>query len=677
MGKQSIAAVAGIAFWAATLAAPRVASAAQPPSVVSCAKRVTNGAKGFVTKYFEWITDCEIDNLGSDAGEKLDCRAEAAGSNTIEGLLDKFFREVDECASDAFRAICPFEAKNAEELKGKLGAPGGIVDQLLALSDDIYVTDYGAGCERPPGEATRDAEECGKQIARVGADYTEELVKCVFKCELGRLRESSESVACLDPSSGAPVREKVVECFEGESGDFHDDTDNKCKLNAHVLGLGCPMGFETVPDVLDAIDERIVAIVAEVDESIFRSPCKSSLEDAGEDVAIPANVTLEPSFTTKQVACGQILNASFFGSDTTVRFDSNLDCTPIGTATDGVVISKSGVTVSGRGEYRITGPQSKKNRTGAGIRLASGVTGVRIQGFSAIERFADGIGDAGNNTGLVIDNVTVRRNEAAGIRLTSPGAAIEEVKADRNTIGFDLSGDNTTLTESRALRSTAGVGIGVRLDGVDTDGNGRIVWVRESASEENLIGLQLNGGPHRIEHNSVRENLGTGIHVASIGSKVDSNSIKLNLTDGVWVTGSNNDVSANSSDENVEDGYVVEGSNNLLDTNRSGTLTDNGNGGVGYRIGGMGNRFRSNKAEANLGAGFLVGAPTAVFTSNNSNRNHAQGYLFTSGGSTLDTNKAEFNTGFEFVIAPGNTDAQSNTANGAAFSFGAGGGSFE
>src|SRR5690606_3353033 len=199
--------------------------------------------------------------------------------------------------------------------------------------------------------------------------------------------------------------------------------------------------------------------------------------------------------------------AEWMEGNGTISFDSDLNCAGSQTATDGIIVAKNGLKLNGRlKQWSIRGPQRSSLRTGVGIRLLPGVNRVQIRNFKAIENFGVGIQDAdeGNNKKLVIVKTTVRRNIQAGLRLRSPRVKIEQVVADKNGIGMDLSGDGIKVKASQAKGSLYEPKVGIKLSGIDRNGDGRIVQV---VSPNNVIELNLGAGiwlaegPHVVGEN--------------------------------------------------------------------------------------------------------------------------------------------------------------------------------
>lgn len=655
-----------------------VASFAQTKTqILTCAKRSGKAFKRFAGDALEILGDCQVNSLKDD--ERTDCAADEDVLEDLDKAADKLRREARKCDDDALRALCPHGQREDTTLKEfVLNAEGGTTDLLRAVDANVFTTSYG-GCPRPLGEISRDAEECAEDLAAITTEAIDDFLKCVVKCELNGMRKSGEE-PCFDDLSGAPLDEKILDCSDRVLEDIGDvinrENNNNC-TDAALIELGCPFGFTTASDIIEPMRDRILDETKTMTDGIFFSECGDSGGSGSEGGPTePAAATLLPSETQTEINCGQDLDAAFFGSDDTVRLDADLDCSPAGLGSIGIIISASNVTLDARTDYDLTGPSRSSNRTGTGILVAPGAKNVRITRFSKIQRYAVGIGDSGDNDGLRIEDSTVRRNRVAGIRTTSPDVTIDNVKSDRNAIGFDVSGDDSTLIDCRALRSEPFPNIGILVHGVDTDGDGEIVRINRCEAEGNTVGIIVQGGPHLLEDNDVRFNNGDGMQIASVGSKVESNSIKLNSGNGMVVSGDANNITANRSDENGADGFVITGIANDVNNNQGGSLTDQGNFGRGFWFNGLDTNVESNTAEANVSHGFQIDEDTADVQSNTAKENGANGFQVNSAGNNLDTNRSEDNVGFQFSIAPGNVDDSGNTADGSTITFGAGGGDF-
>lgn len=660
------------ALTAGVLAVP-VASPAQSKTAIQvCAKRNVRAFRRFSTDAIEIMNDCQVDSLKDD--ERTDCAVDEDVLDDLDNAADKLRREVKKCDEDAMRALCPHSSRDDTELKETVLLDElGTTSRLRAFDADLYSTEY-AGCPRPTGEISNVAEDCADRISRLVEDGLDELQKCLYKCELNGMRKS-DADDCLIGSNAND--NKVVECLDRTWDDLDDDLPNRCDT-AKLTEIGCPFGTDSVTELRDLLLDRLFEEARKMSNGIFSSSCSStgSSNHVGGETD-PIDVTLYPSQTTTQIDCGQDLDAAFFGADDEVRLDADVDCSPAGLDSIGIIISASNVTFNGRGDHTITGPSRSSNRTGSGILIAPGAKNVTIKNVRQIQRYAVGILDSGDNDGLRVESSTVRRNKTAGILTTSPDVYIDRVKADRNGVGFDVSGDGSTLQDCRALRGTPLPGLGIRLAGTDDDLNGQVVRVNRCQVEENEIGIVLAAGPHQLEDNDVRLQNSHGIHVLSDGSKIESNSVKRNVGSGIVVDGDGNNITANSSDENIQHGFVVTGAGNDLNNNGAGSLTDNGNLMNGFWIAGTGTIVENNDAEANLWSGFVVDEATAIFKSNGANDNTGIGFDINVAGNTLDTNVAEDNGGAEFSIAADNIDDQGNRKNGSTFTFTLAGGDFE
>lgn len=650
-----------------------IAHAVSSAAFAVCAKRTAKAFKRFSIDAVKILGDCEVDSLKDD--ERNDCAVDEDVFDDLEDAADGVRREVRKCNDEALRALCPHGARDDDGLKAQvLSAPDGTTTRLMALDAELFTIEY-AGCPRPLGEISRAAEDCADRITRAQDDALGELQKCQYKCELKKIGASGAD-PCLE-ENGDPFDPKVLGCIDRVLEDLNDDISNRCDT-ATLMEIGCPLHQSTVSDLASEMKERLFQETRAMSNDIFHSACGSSggnNPEGGETDPIP--VTLLPSVTQTQIDCGQVLDAAFFGADTELKLDADVDCSPAGRDTNAMVISASNVTINGRNDHDVTGPSRSSNRTGVGILIAPGAQNVRIKNIPRLQRYAIGIKDSGDNFGLVIENITVRRNKTAGVRTTSPDVLIDTVKADRNGIGFDVSGDGSTIQDSRALRSTPAPGIGMQLGGTDNDANGRVVRVNRSQANENVTGILINVGPQQLEDNDVRDNLAVGIVVASNGSKIESNSVKRNGDSGIVVSGSFNNITANSSDENLAFGYVVTGTGNDINNNGAGSLSDQGNLLDGFWIDGTATIVTDNDADANLGSGFVVDENTAVFDRNGAEGNAGVGFEINGTGNNLDTNIAADNGGFEFSIVAGNVDESGNRANGSTFSFSTGGGDFE
>lgn len=639
-----------------------------------CAKRVSHAVQIFSQDYLAKVGKCHIDNL-KDRPD-LDCERDPGILRSVDDMADRSRRLAKKCKNNTLRALCPFSSEDPTDLKEAMR--GGQARGLGDLLDQLFTEDNGPSCPRPAPRVgvSRVVEDCAKRMDQAVREAVKDLQKCFFKCMKSEIKTGRSD--CID-EAGFPVTRSLTTCVEKAFKDFSDEFAVRCHSDSYMMSLGCPMGASTVQGAMVMTWSALYANVRDTNRRLFQSPCRRPVGGGGSTPPprTPAAVTLLPSGRSAQVNCGDALGPDFFGSDTTLRFNQDLDCRLFGGPTDGIVVATSGVTIEGNARKRsLIGPNGGKNRTGAGIRLAPGATNIRIKDFKGIESFGIGIHDSGDNEGLQIDRITVRRNAIAGIRTTSPQVDIEDVVADRNAVGFDLSGDDTMLRKVRSRRNGPEPGYGIYLNGADSNGNGRAVFVKESLIEDNVVGVWAEGSGHRIDENSFRGNTMEGAVIAGTAIRLDDSGFKHGGADGVLVSGDFNRVKSCRSEQNLGAGFVVTGTGNELDGNGSGNVTNLGNGGAGFLLLGTDNVLTSNRAEANLGGGYSVAAPN-VLRNNRAYSNEGVGFHITGTGSGLETNVAEANVGPEFVIGPGNLNLNGNRANGRTFSFGSSGGTFE
>lgn len=646
-----------------------------PNPTYQCAGRIGGGLRNFTTDYLQDLTDCLVPKASGAACKPSDIQA------ALDNRIEELGAEIDDCKVDGIINLCPVGGDTAAEVKTALtgASASSFRAKLTQLVADLFTTPY-AGCTRPSGNVSSNANKCAVKIAdAIGAsDTTKNLEQCFFSCERARILNPKQDL-CVDDVIGEPIKQDVIDCQADELSNL-DAIADRC-TEPMLTELGCPLGARSPSDLLALLDERIATLAQEINLGVFHSDCRGTLP--GEPTTpVPADVVLKPSGTRKKLACGDKIDGAFLGGDNIVEFASDMDCGPSKTPTDGVVVAKAGVTLSGAAGklWSIRGPQRSSLRTGAGIRLQPGVPRVQIKLFKAIENFGVGILDAedGSNKKLSIVKTTVRRNVQAGLRIRSQRAVIDAVTADKNGIGMDLSGDGIKVKgESAAKGSVYPPKVGVQLSGVDKNLSGSIVVLASP-----LLTVELNGGAgihvlsgaHVISEAKIQNNVGNGVEIDPLatGTLVKRNSVKFNAN-GIVVNGDQNTVDGNTCDDNLGDGYVIAGTGNIVTGNGAGTKTDHGNAGAGYRITGTGTTLDTNHAEANLGSGFVVTGTPTTFTGNNTAEvNYEHGFDVQSAGNSFEGCAAEGNNVadpkndpfHEWVFVGGQIDGDGNSAGG-------------
>ena len=639
-----------------------------------CANRLAGDLREFSSGLVDAVANCATNGLRTTGTGN--CAQDAAVQAKIATFASTFADDMARCSDAEVRALCSFEARDLAHLVPAVTAADVAATVRVRLTElvvDLFETPY-ASCARPTGRVTTNQASCADRIRTVVTDQSDALAAEYFGCEKNNL---ASSVACVDPEVGEPNSPGLETAVAGVLGDVSAIT-SRC-TDADVVTLGCPLAARTATGLVEALALRLGSLVQELNLQVFHSSCRTDAGGARPPL-VPADATLAPSLRKVKISCGQRLDSAFFGSDRELDFDSDLDCGPADTATDGIVVARSGVKITGRGKtWAITGPSSRRLRTGAGIRLESGASDVRVTGFRTIQYFGTGIaGDFASNRRLRVEKSTVFRNVEAGIRSSAQRTRVAEVIADRNGIGFDLSGDGSILGRSIARRSepqstsaTAPLspGVGIRLGGVDKNNSGLSLRViNQTQATANTIGVQMVGSHASIESASVDFNLGNGIEVTGDGNLLKTVSVKLNGGHGVSVSGPGNRLESVGSDQNRIYGFDISGAQTIVTSCGAGSPGGKGNGFDGFHVTGEGGSFDANRAEANGGTGFAMMAPTALFVSNKSYGNLI-GFIFETGGSELGENRAETNGNDEFRIAAGNVDGKGNKANGTGFGF--------
>lgn len=679
---------------AASLVLPAPAPAQTTHPLYACANRVAGGLRDYTDEASNILFDiCGAERLKAGTIGEVCTRAvdvEIAGNTgaKLSPVANHAECETAGNPSDQsrtlFRKLCPLESRTTTIFLDNAVGPdsGTLRADLTALADDLFKTVYD-GCPRPTGAIGDNAvKDCADQIADVAQREAEEILQCFISCERANLGDAD---ACVNENTGNPTAESLIDCIAKNSGDV-EEIENDCNQNSHVSDLGCPLGAGTVSALIDALAARLESYAQTVSFATFHSSCRTSTTGPPAEM-VPANVTLLPGGTQKQVSCGQTLDDAFFGADNILRFDTDLDCSAADTAVNGIVVAKSTVTISGNEKTRqISGPSRRSLRTGAGIVVAPGVKRVTLTGFRRIQNFGIGVLAMGDNRKLIVQRSTLFRNLQAGIRSDSPKTKVVEVVADRNGIGFELSGNDSIIKRSEARASEPqsasaadplSPGWGFHLHGTDTDLDGITVRCTQCTAQTGRVGFVLEGDGQLVENSFARSNVGDGVWVDGTANRFRNNSVKLNTASGVVLKGAGNAINKNQSDENGAAGFLVTGTSNTLLGNGAGSLTDKGNGGVGFLVTGAGNVLDTNEAEANLGGGFLLQATPAVFKGNRADSNGGVGFDVATSGTALDSNTAEMSAGVEWQVAAGNVDESGNRANGRTIVIPTEGGSFE
>ncbi|MFN8603449.1 MAG: right-handed parallel beta-helix repeat-containing protein [Candidatus Binatia bacterium] len=649
-----------------------------PEPLYACSGRINTLIRNYTKDYLQIVTSCERARL--DTGLPANCATDQDTLQAIDSAADSLAGEIAKCTPAALDAFCPLGADVPAEFPGGVNGtgPDSLRSRLAKLVADIFTTPFD-GCTRPaPGTANTDAVSCATALGDTVTDaLVEPLEAEFFNCERDRIKFPSHEI-CVDDVNGEPSSAGLLSDQASVLAEVEQIGSNDCGA-PDLATLGCPLGASSLEDLQTALSARVAVLVQELNVDVYHSDCQGPRPGEPSE-PVPADVTLEPSMRKKKLGCGQTIDSAFMNGDNAISFDSDLDCGPSPTATDGIVVAKDGLKLSGRAGklWSIRGPRRSSLRTGAGIKLLPGVARVQIRNFKAIENFGVGILDAedGTNKKLQIVKTTVRRNIQAGLRIRSQRAVIDQVTADKNGIGMDLSGDGIKVKGSSAKGSAYPPKVGIQLSGVDRNLSGSVVVISPLNTIElnGGVGIHVLSGAHFINQNDIKNNVGNGIEIDPLaaGTLVKQNSVKSNV-DGIVVNGDQNTIDGNACEDNLGDGYVIAGTANVLMGNGSGAKTEHGNGGVGYRITGSNTALDTNHAEANLGSGFVVTGTPTTFTGNNTAEvNHEHGFDIQSAGNTFEGCGAEGNNVddpqgnpfHEWVFVAGQIDGDGNSAGG-------------
>lgn len=584
---------------------PRSANAQADGDTIRCAQTIVKAVSDFSERYYEALSRCEFKRI---AGSRpAFCETDSRLAKDIDGALRRLERELENCKEDALANLCPLAARNPGDLRSALlsglSSPAG---RLKALVSSIFVDPTRDGCPRPGWDASREAEECGKILSRNGAELVEELQTCFFDCELKQLKQN-EPILCADTRTGAPAAPKVHECVEKEMVGFLESIDRRCE-DVGISDLGCPMGQLTATGAGSATIAEVLQVVEQLNLGIFHSACRTET-----DIAVPtapSSATLLPSRTRVHLACGAVVDSSFMEGDSVLMLDGPVNCDSLMEARDGLVIATSGITLDGRGLYGVIGPDRSRYRTSAGIRLLPGAENVRLQNLKSVRRFGVGIADSGLNPGLRIQDVALRRNEIAGLDLSSSRVTIDGLYADRNEVSAILEGDDIVVRGSILRRSGGGRGLAVEIMGDDTDGDGISVAFTDNLLEHNGTGMVVNGSRVRIVNNRIIRSRYSNVEYAASDGRIENNLLRDGRQGhGLDLRGSGNQVIGNESEKNGLAGFAVSGSNNVLRSNEAGDLRrGNGSKGGGFVVTGAGNQLGDNVSHRNRPNQFSIGS---------------------------------------------------------------------
>ena len=420
-------------------------------------------------------------------------------------------------------------------------------------------------------------------------------------------------------------------------------------------------------------------------------------------------VTFLPSGRSGSIACGVTLDPDSFLSDTTVMLGGGLGCA---SEPYGLKITASGTTIH-LNSFKILGGQTTLGNVGILVSNASDVTiiGGSTSGTSGIEFFDWCVKDEAPSPRLIITGLRCFRNRTAALDVSSKKVTITNVVIDRPVatatttaelpggVGIRTRGDNTSIKDSVVKKAG---GIGIWLDGTDSNGDGRVASIEGSniaSSSSKMrtengtgVGLRLDGGPHFVKDmyvdgvyndrgdppvagidgvvvgptglNSlldgvvVKQHGGHAFVIEGTGTRVTNSNVDLVGLDGFVVSGPGSILSGNGV-QNARNGFIVTatGFDTDLDTNETEGLD-----GDGFVVDGDTPVLTSNSAEGHKGRGFVIGGDSGLFDTNTAKDNDLDGFIITGSNNAFKNNKAESNGGIGFDITGTGNDFNTNSA---------------
>ena len=587
----------------------RQAHAQADEDTVKCAKAVSKAFVDYSARVYEAKSKCESARLQSSRPRF--CPQDERLVKDLASAKNRLARELGNCRQGAIANLCPLGAQSVGALSGVLTNPAdplSIVAQLDEKVRLLFVSPISVDqCSpRPAWDAARAAEECSKVMSRDGGELLEELQVCFADCELKQMSQDEVEHPCVNPTTGAPEHTKVIDCVHKEVSGFFSTMDRKCTDEGIDL-LGCPDGQSTSSALATSMATDFLELSEALNLSLFHSVCRS--ETGVVVAAVPSSATLLPSGKSITVSCGTVIDEGFMEGNSILSLDSNVNCDAVLAEVDGLMVSASGITIDGHGQFGIVGMDRSRFRLGAGIRLLAGATNVTIKNLKSIRRFGVGIADSGSNSGLRVEKVDLRRNDLAGMEIFSPDVVIDGIYSDRNKVGVILDGDNIVLRDSIIRRSDGSRGIGLLIRGTDEDNSGAAVQVRDVFFEHNGVGIDVVGSQHRLIDNRITRSRYTGIEADTQESLFDGNLIRDSRQGfGLEIRGTENTINRNQSESNGLAGFAITGNGNMITSNYAGDeRRGNGSKGGGITVTGIENKLGDNGSYSNRPTQYLIG----------------------------------------------------------------------
>jgi len=571
-------------FRTAALAVPLAAAwmlatvpawAAPVDELANCGKRISEGLQKYTQNYTTGLGNCYLAN--DSLVFPIDCREDQRTKGIIGSAREKLQTATVKCTAQGLDLLCPFEQRLPGDLYDWLVLdPNSYETRVDALLDSIFRTTHAPSCPRPAGSISRAGIDCGRTLSGQLPKGLSQIQQCVAKCEIGVTKNGGEP--CVDFATGEVKDPKTIDCIGRVRERLFSVLDSRCS-DATVVELGCPLAATTESAMVAALDAQVAAFTTDLSRDMFHSSCRTYIPVGL--VPTTATATLLPSATPVEIHCGQTLDTAFFGTDTRLLLTQDLDCADAG-ATDGLVIAASGVQLDLGDSFRISGPRRASERTGVGIRIASGATDVLVN-RGLVQKFGIGIADTDASCAdSTLRELQVRDNATQGVVMKGLRTRLDTLSVKNNGgDGIVLDGSNGTLTASTCE---------------DNGGSGAVVNGFDNEVESNAFGNLRDRG-----------NAGHGLVVNAGGNHVYSNYAAVNGGDGL---------------------RILAATAPIFDSN-----TAVGNGGAGIRLGAAGSQVESNRSEKNADYEYLIAAGN---TDLGNNRANGATFAFPPGGGNYE-----------------------------------------
>ncbi len=574
-----------------------------------CFDSLMKGARRYAIDASQAIAKCETTRLDTQPGQT--CEDNSRRKGDLTNAAKKFVESMSNCQSGRFAAICPLESRTLAAFETAVRGPEQSLETRFV---DMVSGSFAGGllpqCPAPVTRPSTAARECGKAIATIWKETLDDALECIFDCEL-RVLKRDEGELCVDLLTGLPTENKLGECLAEVADDALLALSRRCS-DATVSELGCPLAATSSAQITDAVVGGVLGFSESFNLRALHATCRTDTETTVPSA--PASATLRPSGRPVNIACGTLLDSDFFDGDNLLVLGSHVNCDAARGDLDGLVITASDVTIDGQAVWGVNGPDVDSARTGAGLVIAAGTSGVTLKGIKYIRSFGAGIEIEAGASGVAIQNVSVRRNEIAGVLSRGSGVELSQVYADRNEVSFDLAGDDVILVDSVARRTDDADGASVIIEGEDVNQNGRGIRLNDCLIESNKgMGLVVRGSANRVRSTRILRGRGHGLVIQGDGNRIEDNFISDNRAgNGVLVQGRNNVIQRNRSERSEYSGFEITGSENEIFFNEAGDPGGGrGNSGDGFVLAGALNLFGGNVATDNDGKAFEL-HPTTV-----------------------------------------------------------------